>query len=748
MSTISLFQGLVDPELDRAIASLPVRRYPKGMVIFEQGERTEDVYCVVAGEVEIVIQNPDGDFVHVASLKEGSLFGEFSYLTGTPRSTAAVAKEETTLYELGSGWLKDLSTRQPRVQERLIDLYRSRVLSNVLRGSKLFSVLSPDQVQDVSSKMVLKKAPAGHELIREGASDLSLLVIKKGKVLITKKKGGGQITLGELGPGEVLGEMAIISGEPRSASAHAGSEVEFMELPGEDFKACLTRYPSLLKAIEDIVRSRAEQARRAVEQVIDEVVGEDWIETEDQGIVVESIKPAIQCLIAGKALPATLARVSLRSWTFDVRSGGDAPTQGAKMQLTLLKERIKEIDPEDVKDPLAAEATTVAGARVTSRNEVTEQNRSRLSKIVTALARARVRLFVYPEYDVSKMGVTLEVQTRSGNKAFAPVTALSQTNGRISSSDLWKPGEVAQITLHLKDKEILTTKALALEEKDASVEFQFEYETGAERNALEEFLRQVSKSQGYGTAASTAAPKKASWSAPVLTKTFKNPGEFLRTYMSSMESGLLKVPVKDKIPIGTQVNIHLLIGKEKGVRRIALSGLAREWAGGICEVELDELSADVREKTEQLCKRLVEERSEETWNKRKTQLVQSGVKVPEKEKVSTAQAMKIGGALLLILGSVLWALNSPAPAPQATQPAENTRNVEGPRDVIIKFQAKEGEIEVRSTEIASMRPDLSQGTIHVRAAAKEFTIPMSESEKLPPFMKRQLEKLIALQKSP
>jgi len=62
-----------------------------------------------------------------------------------------------------------------------------------------------------------------------------------------------------------------------------------------------------------------------------------------------------------------------------------------------------------------------------------------LSRLVTSLARARLRLFCYPEYDVSKMGLALELHTRSGMKSFAALLSLSQTNGHIRAAGSGPP---------------------------------------------------------------------------------------------------------------------------------------------------------------------------------------------------------------------------------------------------------------------------------------------------------------------
>ena len=147
---VSLFEGIADPLFQEYLAKAPKRRFPKGMVIFDQGEKTEEIYCITAGEVEIVKQNDEGDLKTLAELKSGAIFGEFSYLTGEPRSNAALAKEETTLLELSTSWLREVEVKHPEIRDRLMELYRERALYNVLAQTKLFSTLTKDQLKKLT----------------------------------------------------------------------------------------------------------------------------------------------------------------------------------------------------------------------------------------------------------------------------------------------------------------------------------------------------------------------------------------------------------------------------------------------------------------------------------------------------------------------------------------------------------------------------------------------------------------------
>ncbi|MEW5742944.1 MAG: cyclic nucleotide-binding domain-containing protein [Myxococcota bacterium] len=77
---------------------------------------------------------------------------------------------------------------------------------------------------DAASEVTVDK---GKTLFREGDSSDSLLVILEGEVQVTRKG----VELAKLGRHAVLGEMSIVDGAPRSATASALSDVKLLKVP-------------------------------------------------------------------------------------------------------------------------------------------------------------------------------------------------------------------------------------------------------------------------------------------------------------------------------------------------------------------------------------------------------------------------------------------------------------------------------------------------------------------------------------
>ena len=94
-----------------------------------------------------------------------------------------------------------------------------------------------------------KNLKRGEVLFREGDASEAMYVIKSGKIAIVKTKGKSEITLAELSPGDMLGEMAFFDNRPRSAGARAIVDSVVIELPFKALNSQFKTFPEWLKAI-------------------------------------------------------------------------------------------------------------------------------------------------------------------------------------------------------------------------------------------------------------------------------------------------------------------------------------------------------------------------------------------------------------------------------------------------------------------------------------------------------------------
>ena len=92
----------------------------------------------------------------------------------------------------------------------------------LLRSVPLFADLEEDELERFSRVAVPRSVPAGTRVFHEGDRSDACYIVREGSFRVTREHSDGRaITLATLGPGEVFGELAMLDGDLRSASAES-----------------------------------------------------------------------------------------------------------------------------------------------------------------------------------------------------------------------------------------------------------------------------------------------------------------------------------------------------------------------------------------------------------------------------------------------------------------------------------------------------------------------------------------------
>lgn len=131
-----------------------------------------------------------------------------------------------------------------------------------LAQAELFTGLGPRELEEARAHMQTRTFEAGEALCREGEPAASLFVLVDGTAAVLSPGGSG--LLARVGAGEVVGEMGVVTGEPRSATVVADAETTALELDAGAFSALAARSPTLLANVSRILSRRLAAARREV----------------------------------------------------------------------------------------------------------------------------------------------------------------------------------------------------------------------------------------------------------------------------------------------------------------------------------------------------------------------------------------------------------------------------------------------------------------------------------------------------
>jgi CRP-like cAMP-binding protein len=138
----------------------------------------------------------------------------------------------------------------------------------VLSRISLFSeVLDPDQIARLGAKCHSLVFSAGSLLMTEGDFGTSMFALVEGKVAVTfGDRRGKEHDVAELGAGDIVGEMSLMTGARRRATVTAITEVVALEITKVALEEILARAPDLIDSFGAILtRRQAELSRAAAE---------------------------------------------------------------------------------------------------------------------------------------------------------------------------------------------------------------------------------------------------------------------------------------------------------------------------------------------------------------------------------------------------------------------------------------------------------------------------------------------------
>ncbi len=132
-----------------------------------------------------------------------------------------------------------------------------------LRSVDLFSGLDDAALSDLDRDLRPCSLPQGETLFEEGDPGDTAYLVTSGEVEILKASDDRSVRIALSGPGALVGEMSLLTGEPRTASARAATNTELLSIPKASLDALLDRDARAVRALFDvfITRWREQQSR-------------------------------------------------------------------------------------------------------------------------------------------------------------------------------------------------------------------------------------------------------------------------------------------------------------------------------------------------------------------------------------------------------------------------------------------------------------------------------------------------------
>ena len=171
--------------------------------------------------------------------------------------------------------------------------------AELLARVPLLSGLDPAELERIAQVAVPRSYPKGARVFHEGDESDACYVIRDGEVRVTREHSDGRaIALATLGPGELVGELAMLDGGVRSASLEALTDIELLAVSAADMRGLLERNAEITAKLvvaltkrlretnERISRQSFQTVPSRVAGVLSQLVQEDGAEPGPHGVTI------------------------------------------------------------------------------------------------------------------------------------------------------------------------------------------------------------------------------------------------------------------------------------------------------------------------------------------------------------------------------------------------------------------------------------------------------------------------------
>jgi predicted acylesterase/phospholipase RssA/CRP-like cAMP-binding protein len=220
----------------------------EGETLIRQHESGASLCIVISGSLSVTWVDHAGIERNLPDVLPGGTVGEVSLLSETPALATIRARGEVHLAQLSRAGFDRFAERSPSgalaVTEALRPALHRHALRFALHRTDTFRDLDSQLLTDLESELEPVSLYGSETLLREGEPGDSIYIVISGRLRVVRRTASGEQTvLAELGPGETVGEMALITGESRSADVYAVRDTQLARLSRPAIERLLMRHP-------------------------------------------------------------------------------------------------------------------------------------------------------------------------------------------------------------------------------------------------------------------------------------------------------------------------------------------------------------------------------------------------------------------------------------------------------------------------------------------------------------------------
>lgn len=176
-----------------------------------------------------------------------------------------------------------------------------------LKGTRFLNGISRDAAGVIMDCFDDQQIKAGERFIRQGNPGDRCYIIRRGTCVASVEKQGELHTVGRMREGDIVGEMAILTGEPRSAHVAAETDMQVWAITRDQFDVLVELHPELRMILTDIIADRFNSRTLTAERTIGKYVVTDILGQGGFSIVYKGHHAALNMPVAVKMMKHDMA---------------------------------------------------------------------------------------------------------------------------------------------------------------------------------------------------------------------------------------------------------------------------------------------------------------------------------------------------------------------------------------------------------------------------------------------------------
>jgi len=249
--TSGFFNSFGSSDLDQLLRKLTYRKFQDGEIIRKMDSKATALYIIVSGSISgyLTLNNKR---TYLGNTDDNNICGETSYFTDIKRTEELISKGTTEVFGVPYVVLDKYKAKLPAFDQRIEKIYQSRILVKQLALTSLFRDATMQHHKWIAAKMNLVSVQKDSVLMSQGEKSFDLYLLRKGHLAITINLNGTEQLLKNLEANSIIGEIAIIANQRRTATVTATTDCVLMKLDAKDYKAYYNNSKLIQKALKKL----------------------------------------------------------------------------------------------------------------------------------------------------------------------------------------------------------------------------------------------------------------------------------------------------------------------------------------------------------------------------------------------------------------------------------------------------------------------------------------------------------------